>query len=320
MIRAPDDPRHPIQVVTRRTGLSADVLRAWERRYNAVTPGRTDSKRRLYSDRDIERLVLLKRVTEAGRTIGQVAGWSDSELRSTVQEDRAASIPSSPGTSTTIPDDADELCRVALEAIERMDAPQFQRTLDAASLTFSPPGLIEAVLVPVMRAVGDRWVDGMLGIAHEHMASAIVRNFLSGVVLSRAVSGTGPHIVVGTPAKQLHELGSLVVAATAASTGWDVTYLGVDLPHTSVAAAARETDARAVALSITYPDDDPLLSEELRALRDGLPARTVLVVGGRAAAAYAEPLADSGALLLQDTASLRAILASLRSEHGDTPT
>ena len=65
--------RHPMRVVTRRTGLSADLLRAWERRHEVVKPSRSMGGRRLYSDDDIERLRLLYRATLAGRSIGQVA-------------------------------------------------------------------------------------------------------------------------------------------------------------------------------------------------------------------------------------------------------
>jgi methanogenic corrinoid protein MtbC1 len=317
MIQLSDEPRHPIQVVTRRTGLSADVLRAWERRYNAVVPERTESKRRLYSDRDIERLRLLKRATDGGRSIGQLATWSDRDLRALVVEDRSAEVaalrPTPDGHDGS---GAEEFRQAALAAIEALDAKRVQQTLEAASLRFSPSVLTETVLVPVMRTVGARWVEGTLGIPHEHMASAIVRNLLSSIVLSRNLPGSGPTIVVGTPARQQHELGSLVVAATAASAGWDVTYLGADLPHEAIASAAAATEARAVALSITHPADDARLPEELRALRTALPARTVLLVGGLASAAYAKSLADSGALLLQDTASLRAILGSLRADIG----
>jgi DNA-binding transcriptional MerR regulator len=79
--------RHPIQVVVRRTGLTADVLRAWEKRYGVIEPGRSEGGRRLYSDRDIERLRLLRRATGAGRRISQIAGLATEELAALVKED-----------------------------------------------------------------------------------------------------------------------------------------------------------------------------------------------------------------------------------------
>ncbi|MDH3428172.1 MAG: MerR family transcriptional regulator, partial [Gemmatimonadota bacterium] len=102
MATIPAEPEHPIQVVSHRTGLSADVLRAWERRYGAVRPDRSASRRRLYSDRDIERLILLRRATKAGRTIGQIATLPDDRLRQLVASDvtagirRIADVPAAP--------------------------------------------------------------------------------------------------------------------------------------------------------------------------------------------------------------------------------
>ena len=81
------EPRHPIKVVARRTGLTPDVLRVWEKRYSAVTPTRVSTGRRLYSDQDVERLLLLRRATLVGRRIGQVAALPTDELETLVDED-----------------------------------------------------------------------------------------------------------------------------------------------------------------------------------------------------------------------------------------
>ena len=70
-------PRHPIRVVARRTGLTPATIRAWERRYDAVSPSRSEGKQRLYSDRDVERLRTLKQLTGAGRSISTVAALSE---------------------------------------------------------------------------------------------------------------------------------------------------------------------------------------------------------------------------------------------------
>ena len=88
---------HPIRVVARRTGLTPDVLRAWEKRYKAVEPDRS-SGRRLYSDADVDRLLLLRRATLGGRSIGQVAGLSTAELEElTRADDEAAARAPRPG-------------------------------------------------------------------------------------------------------------------------------------------------------------------------------------------------------------------------------
>ncbi|MEO9019251.1 MAG: MerR family transcriptional regulator, partial [Gemmatimonadaceae bacterium] len=85
-----DEPRHPISVVSARTGLSHDILRVWERRYAAVLPSRRTGGQRLYTDSDVERLSILHAATQGGRSISSVAGLSTEALTALVGEDIAA--------------------------------------------------------------------------------------------------------------------------------------------------------------------------------------------------------------------------------------
>jgi hypothetical protein len=94
---------HPIQIVTRRTGLSADVLRVWEKRYGVVTPLRSTSGRRLYSDADIERLRLLVQATGRGRAIGQVAALSTPALVALLDDEAPPPPPTPPGRDHRAP-------------------------------------------------------------------------------------------------------------------------------------------------------------------------------------------------------------------------
>ena len=82
-------PRYPVRLVALRTGLSAHVLRAWERRYAVVSPTRTEGGQRLYSDLDIERLLHLRRLTERGHAIGRIASLPLAEL-ARIEDETAA--------------------------------------------------------------------------------------------------------------------------------------------------------------------------------------------------------------------------------------
>jgi methylmalonyl-CoA mutase cobalamin-binding subunit len=143
------------------------------------------------------------------------------------------------------------------------------------------------------------------------MASAVVRSFLGSMRGAYPLSTTAPHLIVTTPARQLDELGALIVAATAASEGWQSTYFGPDLPPEEIAAAAVQKGARAVAISIIYPPDVPLLMEDLKKLRRLLPSTTELIVGGRASNAYAPVLKNIGALHVDGLSALRQELDQL---------
>jgi methanogenic corrinoid protein MtbC1 len=306
-------PSHPIQVAARRSGLSADVIRVWERRYGAVDPERTSTNRRLYTDEDIEKLLLLGRVTKAGRRIGDVAALTLEQLRSMVSEDRSAAA--RVGTSSVGKTDSGtehrHLAR-CLDALQALDAEGLEAALADASIALPGPALVERLLGPFMKTVGDQWQTGEMRVAHEHVATAIVRSFLGAARNTAAPSPTAPELIVATPAGQSHELGALSVSIAASADGWRVTYLGADLPAEDVAAVARTKNAKAVALSIVYPADDPRLRGELRKLRARLDGETALIVGGPSAGAYLDVLEEIGAIVVPNIETLRSELQSVR--------
>ncbi len=304
---------HSIGVVSRRTGLKPDVIRAWERRYGAVQPSRTATNRRTYSDEDVERLLLLRQATMAGRQIGQVSDLSTDELRLLVASDQAA-LARAPRAAHSADGEADSESHLSacVSAVENLNTHELQFQLDRAAVDLSHQRLIEDVLIPLLDKIGCQWEQGSLRIAHEHMASSVIASFLGMVRLSFAAADNAPPIVVGTPIRQHHELGALIAAATAASEGWRVTFVGANLPAEELAAAARQTAARAVALSLVYPCDDPHLERELIRLRRLLGQGVHLLVGGRSSSGYEAALKRVSAIPVSDIRQLRSVLRDLR--------
>lgn len=318
--------RHPIGVVARRTGLKPDLIRAWERRYSAVEPQRSDTRRRFYTDADIERLRLLRDATREGRAISQVAGLSDEELAALIAEDqaekaepqRSAGAGTAAGVQPAVDDEGTEetgrqILQACLAAVRRLDPQELERQLERGSVALSRIHLLQRLLVPLMHSIGDLWQVGSLRPAHEHMASSVVRSFVGHMQGAHQGSHGAPHLIATTPARQHHELGALIVAATASSEGWNVTYLGPDLPVEEIAAAVQQKGAIVLALSVTYPPDDPILPDELRRLRRLLGRGVTVLVGGRCADAYRGAVEEVGALLVDDLTELRRHLSLLRS-------
>jgi MerR family transcriptional regulator, light-induced transcriptional regulator len=305
---------HPIQVVTRRTGLSADVIRVWERRYSAVQPARLLSGRRHYSDADIERLNLLRRATELGRRIGEVAQIPMSTLARLVADDESAVayMAERPAAAAPIAGVAGQYLVACLTAVHNMDASALDKTLSDAAVALSLPVLLEHVIGPLMNEVGERWHSGELRVSHEHLATAGVRSFLGGIAATSNMTGRGPSVVITTPAGQDHELGALMVAVTAASNGWNAVYLAPNTPSSEIAATVVRNGAKVVAMSIAYPADDPRIPDELRRLHRQLPEDVTLLVGGRAAASYEKVLTEIGATQLSTLDKFRQALEKFR--------
>ncbi len=206
---------HPIKVVARRTGLSPHVIRAWEKRYKAVTPRRTPTNRRVYLTEDIERLILLRRATLAGRSIGQIAQMPTDELRELVTEDEIAQsqAPVSAAASIARPHESNGALEAALTAVEKLDPEALQAALERASVTMTRPALVDQIVAPLLERIGDAWRNGTLRIASEHLAAATLRTFLGNMNGAFPALADAPRLLVTTPAGQLHELGALMAGS-----------------------------------------------------------------------------------------------------------
>ena len=299
-----------MRVVIQRTGLSADVLRAWEKRYGVVAPERSEGGQRLYSDEDVERLALLHRATAAGRNIGQISRLGLPELEALILEDESvraaqAARPERRASQAQFFFDA------AFAAIKRLDAVELDSLLRRAAMQLSAAVVVDEVIVPLLREVGESWHRGEISPAHEHMGTAAIRRVLAWMSGSAIVSSAAPTVLVATPANQRHELGAKIVATTATTEGWRVVFLGADLPAEAIANAAIQARAAVVALSMIFPVDDPGILDEMRRLRSLLPPQVLVVAGGPAAEAHATALVSDGVRVVEDLEQLRILLRSL---------
>lgn len=290
---------YSIKAAAEESGLSVHTIRAWERRYGVLSPTRTGTNRRVYSTEEVGRLVLLRRAVESGHAIGLISGLDDDALAALARPRlRPTTAPSAPET----------VLRTCLAAVHDLDPVALQEAVDRASAIHGVDTVLAEVLVPLLREVERGWLDGTGGIAHEHLASAVMRAQLDRVLRSLHVPAGSPRIVVTTPSGQLHEIGALFAAVTAAREGWSPVYLGPNLPAADIAVAVRKTGARAVALSIVLPDPAVGLGSEFRALRAAVGPDVPILVGGRAVDEFREDLESIGATVCSDLESMRRAL------------
>lgn len=301
---------HTIKAAAQRTGLTPHVLRVWEKRYGAVKPDRTDTKRRLYSDEEVDRLILLRDITRGGHSIGAVARLPFEKLRQLAEQIRNgdAVAPHLPPHRLGGPPLLDQ----CIAAVQRLDSRALEQTLARGAVELGAQGLLQRVIAPLAQTIGELWRRGTIMAAHEHFASAVIRVFLGHAAQSFAGTDGAPVLVVATPSGQLHELGALLAAAAAANMGWRVIYIGASLPAAEIAGAVRQNVARALALSLVYPEDDPKLEGELVRLRELLGPEIPVLIGGRAVPAYADSLEKLHALPIRDLDHLCSSLEDLR--------
>ncbi len=303
---------HPIKSVARRTGLSTHVIRAWEKRYGALAPQRTGSNRRLYTEADIERLSLLRRATTGGHSISQIARLSVEELQGLVVVDESSPTARTHRREQETQSSLEFHILECLAAVRDFDGERLDLLLRRAAIAVSQPVLLEGIIRPLLERIGDHWATGELRVAHEHMATAIVRNFLSSIAAAHQPPENAPVIMIGTPTGQIHELGAVLSAVAALSSGWRVVYLGTEVPVQEFIHVAQRSNCSAIGLSLVYPPDDPRLIEELSKLRQMLPTQVKVIIGGRSARSYAARLREQDVACVGSLPELIDVLNELR--------
>ncbi len=304
-VQVPSASHHPIAVVAERTGLSRDVLRVWERRYKAVEPPRTAGGQRFYSDEHINRFRLLAEATRHGRSIRHVAPLSTDELASLVATDAAER--SVTGSYAGVPE-LDVAVAESLRHIRSFDGAGLDRVLRRSLANHGLPAFLEQMVPHLMHSIGEEWVAGEITIAHEHLASAAVMAILFEAMRSLPATPSSKRLLVVTPAGERHAIGAALAATAAALEGWTIIYLGSDVPSADIVSAASSTGAHAILLSVVHTADREMLVQNLRAVRNGVPAGIPLLVGGAAANDAAALLAGEGVVICHNFADMRNAL------------
>jgi len=267
-----------IGAMSRATGIPANTLRTWERRYGFPEPDRSASGQRLYDPSLIGHLRLVAHALEQGHRPRQVLPLSEDQL--------AALLGSSVESSHTRPSSTERSeCDLAgwIEAARALDG----RALDAAFKTEAARlGLLRFLsdrVTPFLSAIGDAWRAGDVEVYQEHWASERLRRFLveSWEPLSR--DAVGPKVVCATLPGDQHELGLHMAVTIMAMCGWRVVYLGRDTPVEEVASAVKTQAAACALVSISAWTDADLALGQLEQLRGAIQPGVAVVSGGAGA-------------------------------------
>lgn len=263
--------------LSKRSGVSPELLRAWERRYGLLRPVRSTGGLRLYTPADVERVRVMRRHLADGLAAAEAAALA---LRADA-DDQAAPMALRPDAAR------DDLA----DALEGFDEPRAQAIFDRLLAVVTVETLLGDVVLPYLHELGDRWQRGDASVAQEHFASSIVRGRLLGLARGWGL-GLGPTAVLACLPGEQHDLGLIAFGLALRARGWRIVYLGADSPIETVEEISRRRDPSLAVLSGVSGERLQPVVPQLRALA----GRQRLAVGGAAAANGA--LEDSGALAL----------------------
>lgn len=270
-----EQPSLPLRLVVSRTGLKPETIRAWERRYGAVRPARTPGGTRQFSEEDVARLLHLKTLRDRGRDLLQIAKLPTERLAAMVDAEREHEKEQAPRQA---PPPLNEEQERYIAAIERLDAREASALLRSLTQGLGNVELLVRIAIPLMWQVGYRWAEGTLGVAQEHMVSAQLRQLLLGRLEQIEAPEGAPKLLFTTPAGQPHEFGILAGSVAAKESGFDVLYLGPELPSEEIIWAVAQSKADVLVLSVIRRMSESEM-EQVERLVETLASRVPIWIG-----------------------------------------
>ncbi|MDI4634823.1 MerR family transcriptional regulator [Pelomonas sp. V22] len=294
---------HGIAAVERATGISKDSLRVWERRYGFPAPQRDAQGERLYSEAQLRRLHLLKRLLDAGFRPGRVVAAPPEELEKLLLQARTERARRLGPEVVTAPELAGYISLLRSHEVELL-----RQRLAQAIIRMGLAVCIKELIGPLTTEVGQAWMRGELQVFEEHIYSESLQQVLRPAIhgLERATPPGGPRVLLTTLPGEQHGLGLLMVEALLTLEGCRCLSLGVQTPPSDIVLAAAMQRADIVALSCSGQLPAAVLLDELRRLRSLLPAQIELWAGGGSNALRRCP---AGVRHVSDLAGLASALA-----------
>ena len=262
------------------TGLSKDVLRAWEKRYGFPAPIRDAQGDRLYPPDQIRRLIMLRTLIDLGERPGKLAAQNDAQLAQRIAQLRSAQTPA----NTPTPQDAQVLTRL-VKLVARNDGATLAAHLTAQILRRGIENFAIDIAAPLCGEIGLAWERGEIGVYQEHLFSQTLARCLR-LTIDRMASAqsSAPKVLLTTAPGEIHELGLLMVEAILRAQDMPCLNLGTQMPLPDIITAAQSFGCRVVALSFSSWFDPRRAESTLIALRDSLPPAIDLWAGGGNAA------------------------------------
>jgi DNA-binding transcriptional MerR regulator len=219
--------------LSRRVGVSPELLRAWERRYGLLEPARTHGGLRLYSAEDVRRVRAMQAYLQSGLSAAEAARLARSS------EGAAAEPTEQPALQ-----DMSEL-RAALDGLDAQGA---HLVLDRVLGRYTLETVLVSVILPYLRDLGGRWERGEASVVQEHFASNLLRGRL--LALARGWErGAGPAALLACAPGEQHDLPLIMFGLALRAQGWRIVFLGADTPLASIAEAAADLRPGLVAIS-----------------------------------------------------------------------
>ena len=287
---------HRIHRVAKLTGLSRDVIRVWERRFEILKPTRGANRYRNYSDEDVALLRFLKEQLDTGASIGELSKLGREELLNRAR----ATAP-----QVSFVDDAySRLLQELLSSLNPLNRVLFEKRLNGAVAVIPFEEALHGILLPLQEQVGQLWHDGHLDVAIEHYVTRQIQQRIFSAMNQLPVAEFGAKVVVACPPGEEHDIAACAVAYRCRVRGCRVHYLGANVPLVSLAKLCEEVEPDLTIMSFPVVPSEANATDLVQVLADAVRPVSALAVGGHGALAMRNLFMKYNITVLENFADL----------------
>ena len=302
--------KHPIQIVSRRTGLSADVIRAWERRYKAVKPSRSSNGRRLYSDNDVKKLMLLQRIISGGRRIGDIAKLNVKNLEDLVESAESATVIKSSLANRPSTGSVMESFDGCIEAIGELDANKLINSFEVAYQELGPVFLLEDLFAPLVQHVRDECRLGTFRQSQEKFVVELMQSFLL-MNSTKSNKSLNNKILIISPISHNDNLSMLRLSLVCEDSDWMPVYIGTSISADEILFSYEQGRCDLLMVVIDPNGNQQFLPNELRKIRSLIKDDEILIFG-ETTSSYQDVIKETGFTAINNIGELRLALDRLK--------
>ncbi|MGK7389733.1 MAG: MerR family transcriptional regulator [Candidatus Cyclobacteriaceae bacterium M2_1C_046] len=260
---------YSIKELERLSGIKAHTIRIWEKRYNIISPERTPTNIRYYSDEDLKKIINISTLKKSGIKIGNIANLSNEEIIKKIEE--LHKLKSSPQIYQ------DQL----LVSMIDLDEGKFEKMLSDLILKNGFEYSITKIIFPFLEKVGTMWLTSNVSPAHEHFLSNFIRQKLIVAIdaLPIVEDKYAPKVILFLPENELHELGLLYYHYYLRKRGFRTFYLGQQVPIADIYSLTKSYNPQYLISAIFTRPEEFTIEEFFTQLSSNIPNSDILITG-----------------------------------------
>ncbi|RAV98629.1 MerR family transcriptional regulator [Pseudochryseolinea flava] len=259
--------KYSIKDLEQLSGIKAHTIRIWEKRHNLISPSRTETNIRFYSDEDLKRIINISLLNNYGIKISRIASMTDKEVHEKVLE------------ISEIKNEATIHIDQLVVAMIDIDEAHFEKILNTLILRYGFEKTITEMIYPFLEKIGVLWQTKNITPAHEHFISNLVRQKIIVAIDGLALPPTSAHrVLLFLPENELHEIGLLFYHYLVRKAGYRTYYLGQNVPHDDLMKIVEIHRPQTLITSITSLPSKPI-DQYFQRLTNDFPDLLILASG-----------------------------------------